>query len=70
MNNLTFSSDVIFVIASSCWAFIRARIYIYGSQAIALIRLILTVKSKSWVLENKFANVFNIFLHNLYHKIS
>jgi hypothetical protein len=37
---------------------------------LALIMLILTVKSKSWVLENKFANVFNIFLHNLYHKIS
>ena len=37
---------------------------------LALIMLILTVKSKLWVLENKFANLFNIFLHNLYHKIS
>ena len=37
---------------------------------LTLIMLSLTVKSKSWVLENKFANVFNIFLHNLYHRIS
>ena len=37
---------------------------------LALIMLILTVKSKSRVLENKFTNVFNIFLHNMYHKIS
>jgi hypothetical protein len=37
---------------------------------LALIMLILTVKSKSLVPENKFSNVSHIFLHNLYHKIS
>jgi hypothetical protein len=39
-----------------------------GSQAtVALIMLILTVKSKSWVLENQIANTSNIFLHILYY---
>ena len=37
---------------------------------LALIMLILIVKSKSCVFENKLANVSNIFLHNLCHKIS
>jgi hypothetical protein len=49
-------------------------IYIILNMAakLALIMLILTVKSKSWpwVLENRFANVSNIFVYNLYHKIS
>ena len=30
----------------------------------------LTVKTKSWVLEKKFSNAFNIFLHKLYYNIS
>ena len=59
MNKLTFSSDVIFVIASLLGIYMST---LNMAAKLALIMLnILTVKSKSCVRENKCANVSNIF---------
>jgi hypothetical protein len=60
--NWRFSSDVIFVITSSCWSLWT--LWIYGSQAsFKLIILFLAVESKWSVLQKKLANASNISLY-------
>jgi hypothetical protein len=63
--------DVYQVVLFSASHFLLAKYeHLNMAAKVALIILFLSVKSKSWVLEKKFANVSNIFQHILYYNIS